>query len=576
MRVLILILLILCFYLPFTSHSFNSVDDQEMLNTLLNTADKVDYFHLFFPKKHTYYYRPLLWLSFIFDQKTHFCSAYFMHLENVLIHIFNVLIVFFIAKSLFKHNLPVYLTVFIFGIHPINTEAVNWISARTDILAGFFCFLAFFILIKYKNYFAISLSALFYLAGLLCKETAIGFLPFAFIFMLYLYREKFSLKYRAFFVTVFILATVTYFFMRFPELRFWQQKTTANLNQLLPKGTKYVSSGSILYQIGVCFKVIGFYFKKLIFPWPLNFAIIKINKLFCLISGILITGFIIFFLLQERGIISISFLWTLCFIAPAILVPLRKLAWTPLAERYVYISSFGIALFLSFLFSTIYQNAFDEKFKKGFQCIFTLYLIVFSISTIHRNYLWQDNYRLYLDTVKKSPDFGPAHNELAIALLKKGKREEAKKHFEIAAHLTKGFPLNSLAKSNVLILEQGKLEPEEVLKRYDKFIEEAKKRKANIAILHKAIKYIEGLMLEGKINEKEKVNLYKKEIEYFKKLSYLDEPAFCHYRIGQLYLALGKKQEALLYFRKANELAPEDAYFKKAAFKLVKKLSKNE
>ncbi len=42
-----------------------------------------------------------------------------------------------------------------------------------------------------------------------------------------------------------------------------------------------------------------------------------------------------------------------------------------------------------------------------------------------RNYVWQDNLTLFEDTVRKSPEFQTAKNDLAAALLEKGRKSEA-------------------------------------------------------------------------------------------------------------------------------------------------------
>ncbi len=578
MRKLGLVLLILLLYLPFISNNFNSVDDLKAVNSLLNTSH-IDYFHLFFPKYNLHYYRPLTCLSFLFDQKIHFCSAYFMHFENIIIHLLNTILVMIIAKQLFA-SAPywiIYLIGLIFAVHPINTEAVNWISARTDLMAGFFSFLAFILLMKNKNNLGIILSAFAFLAGLLCKESAIGFLFFAFLFVFFFYKENFSFKQKILFVFIFMLAFITYLSMRYPELRLWNLKKVhvISIEKIIPKG-KERSELYLTYETGIFFKVIGFYFKKLFIPWPLNFAIITINKKFYLVFGITILLLIIFSFIKEKNGISLALAWSLCFMLIAVLVPLRKLAWTPLSERYVYISSLGMSLFIGY---TILKLKTYNRLNLKYICYgICLYIFIFCVSTVYRNYIWNDNYRLYLDTVKKSPYFGPAHNELAIALLQRGKKKDAIKEFEIAARLTKGFPISYLAKSNILLLKQEKASPQEILNSYDELIKKTKGEEVQCIVLRNAIKYINYLILNHYTNkDKEKTKeLYQKEIIYLKKLSLLENTAFCNYRIGQLYLALGDKSRAVIYFKKAYYLANKNAFFRQAAYKLIKNITKNQ
>ncbi len=562
---------VLTLYYPLNFASFNSVDDSNLVQEILNSNFSKEIKDIFLPSSNPYYYRPLLYSTFFVDKCIHLCEPSLMHLENVILHVLNSLIAFYISLQLLKNVQLAGIAALLFASHPINTEAVDWISARTDLLAGFFSLLGFAFLIKKKIPY-IAISAASFLAGLLCKESGIGFILFAFIFVFFFYKEEFSLRQKLFFTFVFTLALACYFLMRYPELRFWNLKEKAIIPDIIPKG-KVTSPISITYAIGVFFKVIGFYFKKLFVPWPLNFAITKINKTFYLLFGIFVLFLIAYSFIKERDGLSMSLIWSFCFMLVAVIVPLKRLAWTPLAERYVYISSFGMALFVGYIM--LRANKLKSlRLKRIVFSAIGIYASVFAISTAHRNYIWKDNYRLYLDTVKKSPDFGPAHNELAIALLKRGRKEEAKKEFEIAAKLTKGHHMSVIAEGNVLILEQEKADPEKILSQYDKLINKSNNKNVKCTMLHNAIRYITQTLLNNKeIGEKERYMLYKKEIEYFKMLAPLENKAFCSYRIGQLYLALGDKKKAAFYFKRAYELADKDTYFKRPAYKLFKKIT---
>jgi hypothetical protein len=64
------------------------------------------------------------------------------HATNLLLHLLNALLLFFILKHLFPHILTlllVGLTLF-FALHPINTEAFCWLSSRSTLLLLFLSF----------------------------------------------------------------------------------------------------------------------------------------------------------------------------------------------------------------------------------------------------------------------------------------------------------------------------------------------------------------------------------------------------------------------------------------------------
>lgn len=58
---------------------------------------------------------------------------------NTLLHVINVLVVFYLAWSLSNKNLFVaLLTALLFSVHPMRVESVTWTSERKDVLYGFF------------------------------------------------------------------------------------------------------------------------------------------------------------------------------------------------------------------------------------------------------------------------------------------------------------------------------------------------------------------------------------------------------------------------------------------------------
>jgi tetratricopeptide (TPR) repeat protein len=50
---------------------------------------------------------------------------------------------------------------------------------------------------------------------------------------------------------------------------------------------------------------------------------------------------------------------------------------------------------------------------------------LYTVGTINRNNVWKDNFHLWSDTVKKSPDCAIAHNELASAYAAQDQLDQA-------------------------------------------------------------------------------------------------------------------------------------------------------
>src|SRR5271155_3711469 len=65
-------------------------------------------------------------------------NPYLFHAVNVLLHIINVLLVWRILLRLVKQSLPALAGAAIFALHPLQIEAVVWISSTKDVLGAAF------------------------------------------------------------------------------------------------------------------------------------------------------------------------------------------------------------------------------------------------------------------------------------------------------------------------------------------------------------------------------------------------------------------------------------------------------
>src|SRR3989344_80161 len=100
-------------------------------------------------------YIPLTFLSYQIDHLFWGLNPVGFHLTNLVLHTLNAVLVFFLLQLLLSgNNLPLplkgegrvrvawraiaFLVALLWAIHPLNTEAVAWASARKDLLSGFF------------------------------------------------------------------------------------------------------------------------------------------------------------------------------------------------------------------------------------------------------------------------------------------------------------------------------------------------------------------------------------------------------------------------------------------------------
>ena len=153
---------------------------------------------IIFTSYHQGNYHPLTILSYAFEQAIVGTKPFLYHLDNIILHLLNVALVFIFTRKLTNKLEIACITALLFGIHPLRVESVAWVSERKDVLYTFFFMLAG---IKYIDYFQkaeskiknLILSILFIILSLLSKPAAVC-LPGVVILIDWFCGRKFTTK----------------------------------------------------------------------------------------------------------------------------------------------------------------------------------------------------------------------------------------------------------------------------------------------------------------------------------------------------------------------------------------------
>jgi Flp pilus assembly protein TadD len=87
-------------------------------------------------------WQPLTWLSFQTDCQLWGLDAGPSHIINLLFHIANSILLFFVFQRMTGMIGRSALVAGLFALHPLHVESVAWIAERKDVLSGFFWILA--------------------------------------------------------------------------------------------------------------------------------------------------------------------------------------------------------------------------------------------------------------------------------------------------------------------------------------------------------------------------------------------------------------------------------------------------
>ena len=347
-------------------------------------------------------YHPLAMLSLSLDykiggeNKEGEINAWIYHFTNILLHIINSLLVFWLVYLLIKRFDVAFFAALLFGVNTLHVESVAWVSERKDVLYALF-FIASLIAYLYyidkkqaKYYF---LSLLLFILSLFSKgqavSLAVSLVAIDFLFDRELLNRKVILEK----IPYFILALI------FGIIAIYAQK----------EGNALHGEESYAFYKRIAFAGYAFsqYLIKLfvpnnlsaIYPYPdiINKTVPAYYWLFLIPS--LSVVYLFFYFLKRNKIYAFSIAFFIINIV--LLLQLIPVGSAIMADRYAYIPSIGFFIFLSYaLFRQIDKNHRKALSTKIFMGIYVLFLTVLSFN---RCKVWQNSMTLWDDTIEKSP-----------------------------------------------------------------------------------------------------------------------------------------------------------------------------
>lgn len=370
------------------------------------------------------FYRPVLYDSYTLDSLRSGPVPGSFRLTNILIHIFNSFLLYLLFMALFGQDgsagTAAFLASALFCLHPLQSESVIFLTARSVSLLTFFCLLSLLLYIRFKrtgSKASLTASFLCYMLGLFTKETAA---PFAFVYFLYEYSEKSRPpKGRYLHSMPFIFASVS-----FTLFRMWYLAFSSPINKSLGFIKHWLTEIAVMPR----------YLDLVIFPFGLS-ADHGIKDIATFSDPYFITGlaliciflFGIIFALRRRSLYAMLLLWPMLVLLPEMVFPLND----AMVEYRMYLPMAAIALLAAALFRDLLGRRPGKVLIAG-AC---LVLIIFGAASFERGKVWADPITLWSDANKKAPGFVRPYMGLGIALAEKGEFAEAKEYFEKAASI---------------------------------------------------------------------------------------------------------------------------------------------
>lgn len=410
-------------------------------------------------------YRPLTLLSLGIDFHFFVENPAGYHFTNLILHIINGILLYFLARRLQNHPLTGLWAALFYIIHPIQTEVVAWISARGDLIATLFFLTSYLAYLrtqsKPESFGWRSVSWGLYAGSILAKETAIV-LP-AILFLHMLYFDKSRLSFRHFTIIWFKqyygygVVLVSVLILRWLILN--DAEAPSN-----PISTNFLAPLSLIHRLSTIVAILTHYLLLLTMPWHLSadYSYASIPPVTSFFDPWFFTGLIsltILIWIHQRTMMP----W-LKFIIPSLgicLLPVSNLfflAPSGMAERYLHLSMVPLSLMLGFVIQHIVASQAVKP--RNITIILLTILCCFSAGTILRNRIWHSDYTLFKAVLNYYPTNARAHENLGYAYYQKKDFHAALHHFHQATliqptrlkpHLNLGSLYNQLKNYNQAI-----------------------------------------------------------------------------------------------------------------------------
>jgi tetratricopeptide (TPR) repeat protein len=421
-------------------------------------------------------WHPLTWVSHMLDVQFFGMNPGMHHLTNVIFHILNTLMLFFVLKRMTGTLWRSAAVAALFALHPLHVESVAWISERKDVLSTFFWLLTMMGYVWYvqrctvRRYLVVVLS---FVLGLLSKPMLVT-LPFVLVLLDFWPLKRWDpflsgsinndqckrtlrsrYKQQAFPILIaekiplIVLALVS------SVITFYAQKSGGAVSSVdsIAIGTRLANA--ITSYAAYLDKMIRPYNLAVFYPYmdAFNFVTVSLSALLL----ILITT-VVLLAVRKKPYLAVGWLWYLGTLIPVI--GIVQVGSQSMADRYTYIPLIGVFVMIVWgIVDLLGRQRYGKTVLRTATLVFPLFiwvswvqaglwknnetLFMHALDVTKNNYIMHYNLgitlyeqgdvdgavREYQESLKIKPDLAEAHNNLGSIVLLKGYPDVAIRHY---------------------------------------------------------------------------------------------------------------------------------------------------
>jgi tetratricopeptide (TPR) repeat protein len=488
--------------------------------------------------------------TFALNYHSNKLNVFGYHVVNLLIHLGSAILVWWLTKLIFvtpvmkksklsqSSDLIAIFVSLIFLTHPIQTESVTYIWQRCTSLAGFLYLFSLCLYLKSRllqinkeltsqGLFLYISSLTLGLAAMFTKENSVT-LPLMIILCEFcFFKAGRHIQWKKALPFLIMLPVIPILLFSTKPITFSDMQHFLNM----PDARKYY----LLTQLRVWITYIRLLFvpinQNLDYDYPVNESFMNLPTLgsFLLLAAIIIIAILLY---RRYRLLSFGIFWFFLILSPdSSIIPLKDVIF----EHRLYLPIVGFGFFI---IGAIYQF-FPGKTVKFMNVVLSLSVISCSIMTYQRNKVWNDEFSLWSDIMRKSPQKIRSYNNRGNAFLNQGNLDEAISDYNRTIEINPNSALAYNGRGDVY-LYQGNLD--EAISDYSQAI--AIDPQFTEAYYNRGTAYMKQGSLEEAVED------------FNKALEVNPNYAKAYYNRGTLYLRQGNLNQAMSDYNRAIEIDP--------------------
>jgi len=383
------------------------------------------------------FYRPMQQVSYSLVYMFENRAPWAYHFLNIVLHLGCAVLIFFLIKRIFRRESLAFLTSLLWVIHPIQTEAITYMSGTADPLSVIFALGSFWFYLNFrenKKWKELGFSCILFAFALLSKESIIIFPILLGLYEFVSTDKKWDWK-QYVWVLPFLAMSAGYFALRLTVLNFG---STLSLFRGTALYSEHISvrlmtfAASLLSYYSFIFLPVGLHMER---KFSLFLSVLSPPVLLSLALLVIFGYFVHKNLDKKNSPIVFGILWFfISFIPMSGIIPVNQL----LLEHWLYLPSIGFFLLISLFIHKIWDTF--PGYRHLLIAGMILVVVALSSLTLIQNTVWKDPITFYTNILKHNEGSTRIYNNLGMEYAHTGNLVIAERLYLKALEMSKNYP----------------------------------------------------------------------------------------------------------------------------------------